>query len=142
MAHPHFEHAVTFGGGEVGNPLQQSGMAMGTHFGVAKFTAMAALDLATELIGHGLHAVANAQDRNPQLKDGLRGFVVHFIHAGMAAREDDAFEVPIGSKLPHPIAADIARMDFAIHVRFPNPAGNELGDLGAKVQNQKFCHVA
>ena len=86
VAHPDLEHAVVFGRGEVGNVLEQGGMAMGAHFGVAKLARVAAFDLAAELLRHGLHAVANAQHRHAQRKHGGRRTVgAVFVHAGVAA---------------------------------------------------------
>jgi len=87
VAHPDLEHAVALGGVEIGNVFEQWGVAMGADFGVAKLARVAALDLATELLGHGLHAVANAQHGHTQGEDGCGGAVgALLVHAGVAAR--------------------------------------------------------
>ena len=83
MAHPNLEHAVAFCRGKVFNALEQFGMAMRTHFGITKFTGMACFYLAAQLLRHGLHAVANAENRNAQLKHCIRGPIVDFINAGV-----------------------------------------------------------
>ncbi|MNW09567.1 hypothetical protein D3C71_2065940 [compost metagenome] len=58
---------------------------MGAHFCVAEFAAVGAFDLAAQLGRHGLHAVADAQHRQAQLEHSVRGAVVHFVDAGVAA---------------------------------------------------------
>ena len=48
-------------------------MATGADFGVAKLAGVAGtFDFSAELLGHGLHAVANAQYRHPQIEHDLR----------------------------------------------------------------------
>ena len=49
----------------------------------AEFTHLAVLDLAAQLFGHGLHAVADAQHGHAQLKHGVRSAVIDLVHAGM-----------------------------------------------------------
>ena len=92
MAHPHFKHTVAFGGVEVGNVFKQCTVAMGAHFGVAKFAMRHAIHqlrcfyLAAKLLCHGLHAVANTQHGYTQFKHGLRRFVgAGIVDAGVAA---------------------------------------------------------
>ncbi len=136
VAHPDLEHAVAFGGDEVLDALEQFGVAMGAHFGVAKLAAVGAFDLAAQLGGHGLHAVADAQHGNAQLEHGVRRAVVHFVDAGMAAGQDHALELAVSGKLAHPFAAHIAGMHFAVDMGFAHAAGDQLGDLGAKVKDE------
>ena len=68
VAHPDLEHAMAFGGHEVLDIFQKTGVATGTDLGIAKFTVVAIADLAAKLLGHGLHAVANTQHRHTQFK--------------------------------------------------------------------------
>ena len=138
VAHPHFQHAVAFGRVEVLNILEQRRMAVRAHFGIAKFAGIAAGHLAAQLLRHGLHAVANAQHGQAQLEYGIRGAVIYLVHAGMAAREDDALERAIGRVLAHPVATYVAGVHFAVHVRLADAAGDELGNLGAKVEDEDF----
>ena len=42
---------------------------MRAHLGIAEFAMRAGFDLAAQLLGHGLHAVADAQHRHAQIKD-------------------------------------------------------------------------
>ena len=114
---------------EVFNAFEQFGVAVGTHLGIAKFSGVPGLDLAAQLGRHGLHAIANAQHGNTQLKHSVWGTVVDFVHAGMAARQDDAFEVAVFGKVPHPVAAHVTGMDFAKHMGFSHATCDELGHL-------------
>ncbi|MCY1521143.1 hypothetical protein D9M68_559430 [compost metagenome] len=137
VAHPHVEHAVAFGRGEVGDVLQQRGVAMGAHGREAELALVAAFDLAAELLGHGLHAVADAEHRNAEVEHGLRALVGgFFVHAGVAAREDHALEVAAGGVFAHPLVGDVAGMHFAEHMRFTYAACDELGDLRAEVEDE------
>lgn len=91
MAHPHLEHAVAFVGGEVGQTVEQFGVAMGAHFGVAEFAVVAEADGAAQLLRHGLHAVADAQHGHAHVEHGRRhAHRAFFVGRRVAAREDDA----------------------------------------------------
>ena len=110
MAHPNVQHAVAFCRGVVGNAVKQRSVAVGADLGRAKFTGFARFNLATQLLRHGLHAVANAQNRHAQLKHGLRRFVGFvLIHAGVAARQDDAFEIAVRRVGFDPIVTDTSQ---------------------------------
>ena len=92
MAHPYLEHAMAFGGCEVCNVFEKRRVSMGAHFSVTKFTGLPTFYFSAELLRHGLHAIANAQNWNSQLKDDIRCVVSgFFVHAGVAARQNDAF---------------------------------------------------
>ena len=113
-------------------------MAVGAHFGVAKFTRGSRLYLATELGGHGLHAIANAQHGQAEFKHGIGCTVIYLVNAGMAARQDDALQVAVFGVLAHPIAGHIAGVNLTKHMGFAHTAGDELGDLGAEIENEDF----
>ena len=101
-------------------------MAVRTNFGIAKFTLMPGFHLATQLLRHGLHAIAYAQYRHAQFKSSLWckvGFV--FVDAGMTAGQYHA----IGAKISHKLIAHVTRVNFTVNVRFANTASNQLGDL-------------
>ena len=92
-----------------------------------------------QLLGHGLHAVANAQHGDTQLKHRLGGAVcAFFVGTGMAARQHNAAQLPIAGKVAQPSIAHIARMDLAIHMGLTHPARDQLGDLRAEVEDQDF----
>ena len=86
MTHPDGQHALPFGCGEVRNVLEQRRVAARPHVSMAKFAFVPALDLAAQLVRHGLHAIADAQHRNAQLEHRLGRLVGGFlINAGVAA---------------------------------------------------------
>ena len=113
-------------------------MAVRTHLGVTKFTRVSGLDLAAQLLRHGLHAVTNTQNRHAQFKDRVGRFVVHLVHAGVAAGEDDALQLAVGRIFAHPVAGHVARMHLAIHMRLTHPTRDELGDLRAEIEDEDF----
>ena len=129
---------MTFRRGEVGNVLQQRGVTSGSNLGIAKLPSVPRFDLATELLRHGLHAIANAQHRDAQFKHRIGCPVVHFVHTGVAARQDDALEVAVFGVCVHPVVADITGMDFAIHMGLAYAASNQLSNLRAEIKNQYF----
>ena len=63
--------------------------------GTSVFSFISRNDFSTEMIGHQLHAVANAQYRNAHVENGRIDFKsIFFIDAVRAARENDPFDVP------------------------------------------------
>src|SRR5690606_23250326 len=86
---------------------------------------------AAQLLGHRLHAVADAQDRHPQLEDdGCRMDGVRFVGRRMAAGEDDAAGVEIANET----GAYVAGVDFAIDAGFAHPPCDQLGDLRTEIE--------
>ena len=138
VAHPDFEHAVPFGRGKVFNALEQFGVSVGANFGIAKLARVASFDLATQLLGHGLHAITNAQNRNTQLKHGIRCTVIDFVNTGVRTRQDHALEVAILGIVTHPVTGHITGVYFAKHMRFAHSACDQLGDLRAEIKDQDF----
>ena len=69
---------MAFLGAEVLNAFEKLGVTVGADFGVAELTLRAAFDAAAELLGHRLHAVADAENRNAGFEHGLAGLVVAF----------------------------------------------------------------
>ena len=142
VAHPDAEHAVAMLGGEVCDVAQELRVAMGPDLGVAELAAVAPGDGAAELHGHGLHAVADAEDGDAELEDGGRcAELVVFVGGGVAPREDDAAGVEFGELL----VGDIGGIDLAIYRRLTHSSCNELGDLRPEVENEnsvlKMAHL-
>ena len=129
MAHPDLEHAVAFGCVKVLDAFEQRGVSPGADLGVTELAGVARLDLAAELLGHGLHAVADAQNRQAQLIHGVGCLVVHLVDAGMAARKDHTLQQTIGREVADPVTADVAGMDLAVHMRLAHATCDQLGDL-------------
>ena len=90
-------------------------------------------DLAAELVDHGLHAVADTQDRNPALVDprGRKGGT-RFVHAGGTTRQDDPFGIEGRHRLPRSIVGD----DLAVYLALPDPPGDEAAVLRAEIDHQ------
>ena len=76
---------------EVLDAVEQLGVAVRAHLGIAELAVRARLDLAAQLHRHREHAVADAEHRHAELAHRLRrAQVVLFVGAGVAARQDDA----------------------------------------------------
>jgi hypothetical protein len=137
VAHPHLEHAVAFGRGEVRNAVQQPGVPAGTHLGIAKLALVAALHLAAELLGHGLHAIADAQHRHAEAEHRARRAVgAFFVHAGMAARQHHAPEGAICGEAANEVVGHVAGVHLAVDMCLADAAGYQLGNLGAEVKDE------
>ena len=68
---------------KVFDALEQICVAVGANFCITKFTRLACFNFAAQLLRHGLHAIANAQNRNTQLKNGVGRTIVNLVHTGM-----------------------------------------------------------
>jgi len=83
--------------------------------------------------GDQLHPVAESQNRHPELDEFLgreRGaFVVHRVGS---PREDD----PLGVPLPDPLDRTIRRVNLGVDVGLPHPPCDQLGELGAIVEDE------
>ena len=76
---------------------QGAGAVFDAERAFAVFAFLARLDLAAEILGQELQAVANAQHRDAELEDGGVGQRrVLGIDAGRAARKDDALGIQPG----------------------------------------------
>ena len=130
MAHP--------GNALFGNSLEEFAGSIKEGLGLAVFTGRILLglgDQAAQGVGHQLAAVANAQNRDAQFKNGRihmgRGLQIHGVGA---AGEDDAHGIK-GLDLLH---GHFIGFDLAVDIAFPNAAGDELIVLSAKVQDEDF----
>ena len=109
VAHPDLEHAVAFVRREVGQAVEQLGVAVRADFGVAEFTVVGEADDTAQLLRHGLHAVADAQHRHAQLEHGMRhAHGAFFVGRGVAAGQDDALQA-LSQLLAHEGVVDVAR---------------------------------
>src|SRR5262249_58695661 len=72
MAHPYLEQAMALGGAHVLDTVEQPGMSARPHLGIAELAYLASLHAAPKLLRHGLHAVADPEDRRPGLEHRLR----------------------------------------------------------------------
>jgi len=112
VAHPHLEHAVALVAAEILDAAEQPGVAARPHLGVAEFAVVPALDLATELLRHRLHAVADAEHRHAEREDLSRCAVGRLlVGRHVASGKDHALRREVTDELP----ADLAGMDLAVH---------------------------
>ena len=130
---------MAFGRGEVGNILEQRGMAVGADFGIAEFAGLAGgfggHHLAAQLLGHGLHAVADAEDRDAQLENDLRcARRIAFGDRVGAAGQDDA----LGAVIADEFVGNVVRVNLAEDLGFAHAAGDQLGNLGTEIENEDF----
>ena len=120
--------------------VEQRGVAVGAHLGIAELALCGrASTLPPSCVRHGLHAVADAQHRHAQLEHRLRRLsVVLLVDAGVAAGQDDALERAIARVGADPVVAHVAGMDLAKHMRLAHAARDQLGDLGAEIEDEDF----
>ena len=113
--------------------LEECRMAAGTDLGVAELAFARTFDLAAQLLRHGLHAVADAQNRYAELEHALRRApVLGLVNRVRTARKDDA----PGLEFADERLADIERVQLAIHLLFAHAAGNQLRDLRAEIEDE------
>ena len=124
---------MTVFGLEVFDAFEQTGVTVGAYFGVTEFALRAAFNATAELLGHRLHAVADAENGHAGFEDGgARLVVAFFIGAHVRAREDDALRVEFANE----VGGDVVRMHFAVDVRFAHATGDELRHLAAEVEDE------
>src|SRR5690606_22243308 len=118
---------------------QQVAVAVDLHLGVAELALVGALYLAAELLRHGLHAVADAEHRHPQLEHQARcpGGAVAGGHRLGATGEDDAPGLEFADRLQR----HIERVDLAVDTDLADAPGDQLGVLGAEVEDQDLVGV-
>ena len=91
--------------------------------------------LAAQEMVEELDAVADAQDRHPEAEQvRVHGRGVPVVDAPGASRQDDG----LGGKLLDGRQRHDVGVNFAVDLEFPHPPGNELGVLGAEVQDEHF----
>ncbi|MNK45244.1 hypothetical protein D3C87_639980 [compost metagenome] len=136
VAHPDLQHAMAFGRVEVFQAFQQLGVAVGADFGVAEFAMVREADHAAQLLRHGLHAVADAQDGHAQLEHRMwHAHRAFFVGGCVAAGQDDALQA-LRHLFAHEGVVDVARVDFGIDAGFADAAGDQLGDLRTVVEDK------
>ncbi len=133
VRHPHVEHAVTFGGLVVLDIAQQLGMAARAHAGVTEFALADVFDLAAELLGDRLHAVADAENRQAELEQPGRNFRTIAIQGRFrAAREYESTRAEITDLRE----LRIPGVNFAVNPGFAHAARDQLRVLRAEIEDQ------
>ena len=101
--------------------------------GPAVLAAHAAADRAAELLGDELGAVADAEHRHAEVVDaGVERRRALDVHALRAARQDDRRR----RTLLHLGGGDAVRNDLGVHLQLADAPGDQLGVLGAEVDDQ------
>jgi hypothetical protein len=94
MAHPDVEQPMTLTIAAVLDALEQGRVAAGAHFGIAEFAPARAFDLAAQLRGHRLHAVADAEHGHAEFEHHLRRLeVLDLVDRIRTAGEDDSLRL-------------------------------------------------
>ncbi len=113
--------------------LEQRRVLGDQHLGAAKFPVVPGLDLAAELMRHRLLAVADAQHRDARLEQRLRRQRRVLVeHRGGAAGQDHRRGFHRGERL----GRLLERHDLAIDLLLAHPPRDELGHLGAEIDDQ------
>ena len=108
---PDIEQAVPFAVASILDSPEQRRVAAGTHFGVAEFALARAFDAASQLRSHQVHAVADAENRDAEFEDHLRGLeIVDVIDRIGAAGEDDSLRRKVADER----LGDVVGMQLAV----------------------------
>src|ERR1700712_3104187 len=138
VAHPHVETEQAVSVDMIFDAVEQAALANHIDTGITEFTQFGTFDLAAQLLSHGLHAVADTEDRNTQVKYGLRAArAVGFVHGLGATGEDDAFR----GKFANRFVVHVERVQLAVHTDLTHAAGDQLGVLGTEVEDQDAVGV-
>src|SRR5690606_10457295 len=133
VAHPHVEaeHAVVVH--VVFDTVEQLRLTHEVDTGITEFTYIGTLNLAAKLLGHGLHAVANTEQRYAQIEYRLwRARAVRRMYRLGATSKDD----PARVELTNILIAHVKWVQFAVHPELTHAAGDQLGVLRAEIENQ------
>src|SRR4029079_10521828 len=96
-------------------------------------------DVAAQLAGHELGAVADAEDGNPPRPDaGVRLRRVRVVDGVRAAGEDDRLRVAALDLRPRRVVGD----ELGVDVELADPPGDQLGELAAEVEDDDRIGLA
>ena len=121
-------------------PREQTLVLANRDLGAAVLALSGRYDLAPRQPCDELHAVANAQDGEPEVEDagigGRRAVVEYRIRP---SRENDALGV---ERVDEGEIRPLARgMDLAIDARFPDAPRDQLGELRTVIKDQDAIHA-
>src|SRR5262249_52065850 len=130
VAHPH-RVFLTFAPGA----LEQRRVLGDRHFGASKFTMMATLDLAAELLRHHLLAITDAEQWHASVVHHLRRERRVLVeNGGWTTGKNHC----LGLHFAEGFFGLLERHDLAIDLLLPDPARDELGNLGAEIDDQNL----
>ena len=124
MAHPHRRSVIDVG--------EQIGGIVDVQRRLAVFSPTSGDHRTTQLLHHQLHAVANPQDRDPQIPElRIAQGRSLLVHRARPAAEDDA---PRGQS-PQLLGAGGVSHHQREHLGFAHAAGDQFRILGTKIKN-------
>ena len=130
VAHP---HRVALA--DLPDAVGERGRCGHLDLGTAELAVMAGLDLAAELLRHGLLAVTDAEHRHAGLIDRhRRQRRVPVEHRCRSPGQDNAFWLHLAERR----FRLLKRHDFAIDLFLAHPPRDELGDLRAEVDDENL----
>ena len=133
MAHPHLM-ALT----PRPQAVEQRAFVLDGDERLAELAAVALFDLATQLLGQRLLAVADAQHRQAAIQDRLRNARAILVDdRGGATRQDDGRGLDPRERL----TSGLEGHDLAIDPRLAHAACDELGDLAAEIDDEDAVGV-
>lgn len=111
---------------------KRAGRILDVEFAASVFASAAVFYLPTELMGHELHAVADAKDGDTEVKDRRIGLGSAFgVDAGRATAEDDATRVEFGDF----VGGEVVANDLGVDLGFADAPSDDLGVLRTEVEN-------
>ena len=118
--------------------VQQAAFANHVDAGITELAQLGTFNLAAQLLGHGLHAVADTENRYAQVKYSLWGArAAGFVYRLRATGQDDAFRGEFADRC----VVHVERVQFAVNADFAHAASDQLGVLGTEVQDQDAVSV-
>ena len=118
----------------VGKPGQEAPTAVSERErGASELAGLGPLDATTEDPHHGLHPVADAEHRDPELEQlgtQLRSPV------RVDGRRPPGQHQSGGLALPDPAQVGVVRKELGEHAALPDPPGDQLGVLTPEIEDQ------
>ena len=116
-----------------GDAGEEVALVVDRDLGGAVLAVRGARDLAAGQEVQDVHPVADAEDRDADVEDGLVGERRALgVDARRAAREDDA----LGGELPDGVERDVEGVDLAVDVLLADAPRDQLRVLAAEVENE------
>ncbi len=135
VAHPHIDARIAI---VVGQAAEQRVVRHQFDFGVAELAGVGGFGGAAQLRGQGLHAVADAENRQAGIE--------HLLRRLRRARQRGGFRTTgkndaLGAELRDFLGIMIPGPDFAVDANFADAAGDQLGVLRAEIEDEDFVAV-
>src|SRR5579859_5305683 len=131
MTHPHLLAPIHLG--------EQKGIVGDFNLREAVFTLITFFDAPTQLVGHQLHAIADSQNRNPQIPNGRVAVRCPLaVHAGGTATKNHTTGLERGELR----GGRIESQNLREHLALANSPRNHLRILRTEIENDDlFAHL-